>query len=69
MARLLDYKDFQPAQMQKRRAFTVEFEKVYSGDLSFHFIIGKAPVCSIPKTYFNQKQIDFFESIAETTGL
>lgn len=66
---LRDYNDYQPSQPPKRRAFTVNFDRVYSGDLSFHFMIGKTPVCSILKTYFDQKQIDFFESISETTRI
>lgn len=64
-----DYNDFNPLQLPKRRAFNITFDRVYSGDISFHFMIGKISICSIPKTYFDEKQITFFESISETTRL
>jgi hypothetical protein len=47
------------------RSFNLKFDRVVSGDISFHFFVGRRLICSILKIYFSERQINFFEGISD----
>jgi hypothetical protein len=56
---------FAPGKPDMQRSFSLKFDRVVSGDISFHFFMGKRLICSILKNYFSEKQAGFFEGISE----
>lgn len=48
-----------------QRSFSLKFDRVVAGDISFHFFQGRRLICSILKGYFSEKQQAFFEGISE----
>jgi hypothetical protein len=47
------------------RSFNLKFDRVVSGELSFHFFIGRRLICSVLKIYFSERQKNFFEAISD----
>ena len=56
---------FSPGKPDMLKSFSIKFDRVVAGDISFHFFMGKRLICSILKNYFSDKQRDFFEGISE----
>ena len=48
-----------------QRSFSLKFDRVVAGDINFHFFMGKRLICSILKSYFSEKQQNFFDGISE----
>jgi hypothetical protein len=47
------------------RSLNMKFDRVVAGDISFHFFLGPALICSILKIHFSERQISFFEGISD----
>jgi hypothetical protein len=46
-----------------RKILTIEFEAIYRTNEEYNFILNGEVFCSIPKQFFNEKQISLFESL------
>lgn len=65
-SKYFDYNDHISNRVPKRRKVDLEFDRIVSIKETFSFFLTGRFVCCIGKEFFPQKQIDFFEAIAET---